>query len=42
MYDDHGDIGAWTFKKLGPWNVRLEWSNKARKCVLITRGVAPN
>jgi hypothetical protein len=36
-YDDHngeiGDICAWKFKKLGPWNVQLEWSNKQNKCV---------
>ena len=36
-YDDvHGEIGdicAWTFKKLGIYNVQLEWSNKANKCV---------
>ncbi|HME07771.1 MAG TPA: hypothetical protein VKG25_11995 [Bryobacteraceae bacterium] len=36
-YDDvHGEIGdicAWNFKKLGAYNVQLEWSNKANKCV---------
>jgi hypothetical protein len=36
-YDDNngeiGDICAWHFKKLGPWNVQLEWSNKSGKCV---------
>jgi hypothetical protein len=36
-YDDaHGEIGdicAWKFKKLGAYNVQLEWSNKANKCV---------
>ena len=36
-YDDaHGEIGdicAWQFKKLGAYNVQLEWSNKANKCV---------
>ena len=36
-YDDvHGEIGdicAWQFKKLGVYNVQLEWSNKANKCI---------
>jgi hypothetical protein len=36
-YDDvHGEIGdicAWSFKKLGAYNVQLEWSNKANKCI---------
>jgi hypothetical protein len=36
-YDDvHGEIGdicAWEFKKLGAYNVQLEWSNKANKCI---------
>jgi hypothetical protein len=36
-YDDSngeiGDICAWRFKKQGPWNVQLLWSNKAGKCV---------
>jgi hypothetical protein len=36
-YDDtHGEIGdicAWQFKTLGGFNVQLEWSNAARKCV---------
>jgi hypothetical protein len=36
-YDDvHGEIGdicAWKTKKIGPWTVQLEWSNKAKQCV---------
>jgi hypothetical protein len=36
-YDDHngeiGDICAWKTKKVGPWTVQLEWSNKAGRCV---------
>lgn len=36
-YDDTngeiGDICAWQTKKLGPWTVQLEWSNKNRACV---------
>jgi hypothetical protein len=36
-YDDvHGEIGdicAWKFKKLGAYNVQLEWSNKAKACI---------
>lgn len=36
-YDDvHGEIGdicAWQFKRLGAYNVQLEWSNKANKCL---------
>jgi hypothetical protein len=28
-----GDICAWKFKKVGSFNVQLEWSNKAKKCV---------
>src|SRR5207302_3612447 len=35
-YDDiHGEIGdicAWRFKKLGKYNVQLEWSNQAKQC----------
>ena len=36
-YEDNngeiGDICAWKFKRLGPWNVQLEWSNTAGRCV---------
>ncbi len=36
-YDDVngeiGDICAWHFKKVGAYNVQLEWSNKANKCI---------
>jgi len=36
-YDDHNgeiaDICAWQFKKLAGYNVQLEWSNKAGKCI---------
>jgi hypothetical protein len=36
-YDDQngeiGDICAWQTKKLGPYIVQLEWSNKARQCI---------
>lgn len=36
-YDDNygeiGDICAWKFKKLGAYNVQLEWSNKGNKCI---------
>ena len=36
-YDDTngeiGDICAWKFKKVGAFNVQLEWSNKQNKCV---------
>jgi hypothetical protein len=36
-YDDvHGEIGdicAWQTKKVGPYTVQLEWSNKDNKCV---------
>jgi hypothetical protein len=36
-YDDvHGEIGdicAWKTKKIGPYTVQLEWSNKAKKCL---------
>jgi hypothetical protein len=36
-YDDtHGEIGdicAWQFKTLGGFNVQLEWSNAAGKCI---------
>ncbi len=28
-----GDICAWQFKKVNGYNVQLEWSNKAKKCV---------
>ena len=28
-----GDICAWQFKKVAGYNVQLEWSNKANKCV---------
>jgi hypothetical protein len=28
-----GDICAWHFKKVGAYNVQLEWSNKANKCI---------
>jgi hypothetical protein len=28
-----GDICAWKFKKIAGYNVQLEWSNKAGKCV---------
>jgi hypothetical protein len=36
-YDDAngeiGDICAWNFKKVDNYNVQLEWSNKANKCI---------
>jgi hypothetical protein len=36
-YDDvHGEIGdicAWKTKKMGPWTVQLEWSNKDNNCI---------
>lgn len=36
-YDDKngeiGDICAWNFKKIGIYNVQLEWSNAQNKCV---------
>ncbi len=36
-YDDTngeiGDICAWKTKKLGPWTVQLEWSNKHGQCI---------
>jgi hypothetical protein len=36
-YDDSngeiGDICAWHFKKVGAYNVQLEWSNKQNKCI---------
>ena len=36
-YDDQngeiGDICAWQTKRLGPYTVQLEWSNKAGRCV---------
>ena len=36
-YDDTngeiGDICAWTFKKVAGYNVQLEWSNAAGKCI---------
>jgi hypothetical protein len=36
-YDDvHGEIGdicAWHFKKIGQYNVQLEWSNRENKCI---------
>ncbi len=36
-YDDAngeiGDICAWQTKKLGPWTVQLEWSNKQGTCI---------
>ena len=36
-YDDNngeiGDICAWQTKKIGPWTVQLEWSNRANACV---------
>ena len=36
-YDDHngeiGDICAWKTKKIGPYAVQLEWSNRANRCV---------
>jgi hypothetical protein len=36
-YDDAngeiGDICAWNFKKVGAYNVQLEWSNKEKKCL---------
>ena len=36
-YDDQngeiGDICAWQTKKLGPYTVQLEWSNKAGRCI---------
>ncbi len=36
-YDDNngeiGDICAWRTKQLGDYQVQLEWSNKAGKCV---------
>ena len=36
-YDDNngeiGDICAWNFKQVAGYNVQLEWSNKANKCV---------
>lgn len=28
-----GDICAWKFKSLAGYNVQLEWSNKAKKCI---------
>ena len=28
-----GDICAWSFKKVDGYNVQLEWSNKANKCI---------
>ena len=28
-----GDICAWKFKKVGGFNVQLEWSNKLNKCL---------
>jgi hypothetical protein len=35
-YDDlHGEVGdicAWQFKKLGKYNVQLEWSNNKKRC----------
>jgi hypothetical protein len=36
-YDDNygeiGDICAWKFKKLGGFNVQLEWSDKSNSCI---------
>lgn len=36
-YDDNngeiGDICAWNFKELDMYNLQLEWSNKAKKCI---------
>jgi hypothetical protein len=36
-YDDHngeiGDICAWKTKKVGPYTVQLEWSNRANQCL---------
>jgi len=36
-YDDNngeiGDICAWNFKQVAGYNVQLEWSNNANKCV---------
>ncbi len=36
-YDDNngeiGDICAWKFKKIAGYNVQLEWSNAAGKCI---------
>jgi hypothetical protein len=36
-YDDHngeiGDICAWQFKKIGNYNVQLEWSNQQNRCI---------
>jgi hypothetical protein len=36
-YDDNngeiGDICAWKTKKVGPYTVQLEWSNKANQCI---------
>jgi hypothetical protein len=36
-YDDAngeiGDICAWNFKRIGDYNVQLEWSNKHNKCI---------
>jgi hypothetical protein len=31
-YGEIGDICAWKTKKLGPYTVQLEWSNKANAC----------
>jgi hypothetical protein len=28
-----GDICAWRFKQVAGYNVQLEWSNKAKKCI---------
>jgi hypothetical protein len=28
-----GDICAWKFKKIGAYNIQLEWSNKAKACI---------
>src|SRR5215831_19999915 len=32
VHGEIGDICAWHFKKIGAYNVQLEWSNKAGKC----------
>jgi hypothetical protein len=33
VHGEIGDICAWHFKKVGAYNVQLEWSNKANKCI---------
>ena len=33
VHGEIGDICAWNFKRIGDYNVQLEWSNKHNKCI---------